>query len=321
MKKKISKFLQISIPIALGIFLMWYVYSKYTPEEKEEVFSYLEKANYTMVALAVLFSVISHMVRAHRWNFMLAPMGYSPTWGNNFMAICIAYLMNLFIPKSGEFSRAVILHKYEKVPFDKGFGTIITERVVDLILLLLFTLIAVLLEFDLLYAYITETIPVKKIMLMGIILGLLFIGFILLLKYSKSSLSTKIKNSISGIKEGVFSVFKMKNKGRFIFYSLLIWILYVLSFYTATYALEETVGIGIGIVIISFVVGSFTFAFTNSGFGYYPLAISGILIVFGFSGTIGTALGWIVWTSNILYILFSGGLSLILLPIYNSNRK
>jgi len=316
----LSKFLQIFLPIALGVFLMWYVYSKYTTEQKNEVFTYLEKANYSIVALAVLWSIISHMVRAYRWNFLLAPMGYKPAWANNFMTICIAYLMNLFIPKSGEFSRAAITHKYEKIPFNKGLGTIITERVIDLILLLVFTLIAILLEFDLLYKYLLEIIPIKKVIGTGVLVIFLFIGFLLFLKYSSSSINIKIKGMLFGIKEGIFSISKMKNKRAFIFYSLLIWILYVASFYTATFALEETSGIAIGVVIISFVVGSFTFAFTNSGFGYYPLAISGILVVFGFSDTIGTALGWIVWSSNILYILISGGLSFIFLPIYNRKK-
>jgi len=299
---------------------MWYVYSKYTPSQREEVFSYFENANYWMVALAVLLSIISHLIRAYRWSFMLEPLGYHPKLANNFMAVSIAYLMNIFIPKSGEVSRAIILRTYEGVPFDKGFGTIISERVVDLLLLFLFTFIALILQFDALYIYLTEKVPLKEIgfVLLGMIV--LFSFFLLFLKYSKSNFSKKIKNGISGLKEGIFSIVTMKNKWKFIFHSLLIWGLYIASFYVATFALKETAGIEIGIVVITFVVGSFTFAFTNSGFGYYPLAIAGILLVFGISETIGTAFGWIVWTSNIAYILISGGLSFVLLPIYNRKK-
>lgn len=320
MNKSVSKFLQITLPIALGIFLMWYVYSQYTPEQKDEVFSYFKNAHYGFVILAVLMSVVSHVIRAYRWNFMLSPIGYRPSLANNFMAVSVAYLMNIFIPKSGEVSRAVVLSKYEDVPFDKGFGTIISERVVDLFLLLLFTLIALLLQFDKLYTYLTEIVPMKKIGIGIAILGGLGLLFLLFLKYSKGSFSTKIKGLISGLKEGIFSIMKMEKKGAFIFQSLLIWALYIASFYTATLALDETSGIAFGTVVITFVVGSFTFAFTNSGFGYYPLAIAGILLVFGVAETVGTALGWIVWTSNIIYILVSGGLSFIILPIYNRNK-
>ena len=236
------------------------------------------------------------------------------------MAVCVAYLMNIFIPKSGEISRALVLKKYEGVPFDKGFGTIITERVVDLVLLLAFTLIALLLEFDVLYGYLTQVVPVKTVIIALGGLGGLFLVFVLFLKYSNSLLSQKIKGLVSGLKEGVFSILKMKKKGAFIFYSLMIWILYVLAFYIGTQALVETNDIAIGTIIITFVVGSFAFAFTNSGFGSYPAAIAGILLIFGIEATVGTALGWIVWTSNIAYILLFGGLSFIFLPIYNRNK-
>jgi len=320
LNRSLSKFLQITLPIALGIFLMWYVYSQYTQQQRDEVFSYFQNAHYGIVILAVLMSVLSHVLRAYRWNFMLAPLGYKPKPANNFMAVCVAYLMNIFIPKSGEVSRALVLSKYEDVPFDKGFGTIISERVVDLILLFLFTFIALLLQFDLLYDYLTEIVPVKKIGYVFAGLLLLFLLFVLFLKYSNNAFSQKIKGLISGLKEGIFSIAKMEKKGAFIAYSLAIWFLYIASFYTSTFALDETAGISMGVVVITFVVGSFTFAFTNSGFGYYPLAIAGILVVFGISETIGTALGWIVWTSNIAYILLSGGLSFIFLPIYNREK-
>ena len=270
MNKSLSKFLQIAIPLALGIFLIWYIYSKFTPEQKEQVFFHFKNANYWVVTLAVLLGVLSHLIRAYRWSFMLEPLGYKPKLLNNFMAVSIAYLMNIFIPKSGEVSRAVVLSKYEKVPFDKGFGTIISERIVDLILLFLFTLIALLMEFDTLYTYLKEIVPVKKIGVALLGLAVLGILFLLFMKYSKSAFSLKIKKLISGLKDGVLSVATMQKKGPFIFHSLMIWALYILSFYTATQALPDTSTISIGTVVITFVVGSFAFAFTNSGFGTYP---------------------------------------------------
>ncbi|MBL4663243.1 MAG: flippase-like domain-containing protein [Flavobacteriaceae bacterium] len=299
---------------------MWYVYSQYTPEQRDQVFSHFKNANYSVVIIAVLMSALSHLIRAYRWSFMLTPLGYRPQLANNFMAVSVSYLMNLFIPKSGEISRAAVLNKYEKVPFEKGFGTIISERIVDLIFLLLFTLIALFLKFDLLYEYLTEVVPIKKIGLAFGVLIILFVLFLLFLKYSKGAFSTKIKSLFTGLKSGIFSILKMEKKGLFILCSLFIWLLYISSFYVSTFALEETTGIDLGVVIITFVVGSFTFAFTNSGFGYYQLAIAGILMVFGVPETVGTALGWIVWASNIVYILISGGLSFILLPIYNRKR-
>lgn len=320
MNKQLSRFLQIAIPLGLGIFLIYYIYSKFSPEQLDQVGFYFKSANYWIVGLSVFLSFLSHVIRASRWNLMLEPMGYRPTLLNNFMAVSVAYLMNIFIPKSGEVSRALVLTRYEEVPFDKGFGSIISERVIDLILLLLFTLTALILQFDLLYGFMLEVVPVKTILWAGgglLILGLIGLWF---LNSSKSSLALKINGLVKGLKEGMLSVLRMKRKGAFIFQSLVIWALYLLSFYTATLALEETSGIAFGTLIITFVVGSFTFAFTNSGFGTYPAAIMGILLVFGIAESLGFAFGWIVWTSNIVSLVFFGVLSLILLPIYNRAR-
>lgn len=236
------------------------------------------------------------------------------------MAVYVAYLMNIFIPKSGEVTRGLILDKYEGVPFEKGFGTIISERVVDLIFLLVFTITALLLKFDVLYSYILESIPPKTLYVL--IFGVLavIIAVPLFIKFSKSNINIKIKTFVFGLKDGIFSILRMKKKGAFILHTFLIWGLYLLSFYTVLHALPETSQIPFSTIIITFVVGSFTFAFTNSGFGTYPAAIAGILTVFGIAKTVGIAFGWIVWVSNISSIVFLGVLSLLLLPIYNRKR-
>jgi len=252
---------------------------------------------------------------------MLEPLGFYPKILNNFMAVNVAYIMNIFIPKSGEVSRAVIINKYENVPFDKAFGTIISERAVDVIILFGFTAIALMLQFDLLFAFLTDIIQPSKLYLVFGILCLLVFIFFLFLKYSKSLLQQKLMQFYLGIKEGILSILKMKKKKAFIIYSFIIWGLYLLSFYTALHALEETSAITFGVIIITFVVGSFSFAFTNSGFGTYPFFIAGILSVFSIPETLGTAFGWIVWTSSIASIIFFGGLSLILLPFYNRINK
>ncbi len=321
MNKSLSKFLSIALPLALGAFLIWYIFSLFTPEQIRQMKLHIKGANYWFVGLSVILSVLSHVIRAYRWNFMLAPLGYAPKLANNFMAVSVAYLMNLFIPKSGEVSRALVLTKYENVPFDKGFGTVISERIVDLILLILFTLLALFLQFDVLYAYLAEVVPVKKLMLFGSIGLLLLLIFLAYLKFAKTALSLKINKLISGLKEGALSILKMKQKGAFLFWSVAIWGLYIASFYTATLSLGETSGISFGIIITTFVVGSFTFGFTNSGFGYYPAAIMGILLVFGIDEPVGWALGWIVWTSHMIYIIASGGLSFLLLPFYNKGQS
>tara|TARA_B100000809_G_scaffold110262_1_gene108789 strand:+ start:1350 stop:2288 length:939 start_codon:yes stop_codon:yes gene_type:complete len=312
--------LKIAIPLGLGVFLIYYSYSKFSPQQLEEISAYFKKADYTFVILSVVFSLLSHISRAYRWSFMLEPLGYQPRLLNNFMAVYVAYIMNIFIPKSGEVSRAVIINKYEDVPFDKAFGTIISERVVDVLFLFGFTAIALLLQFDKLSEFLLNVLPINTIYNIIGVLSLLLVLFILVLKFSKLPIIKKILQFFSGLKDGVLSILKMKKKGSFIFHSFLIWGLYLLSFYTATFALNETSNIAFSTLIITFVVGSFSFAFTNSGFGSYPFFVAGILVIFSIPETVGTAFGWIVWTSSIASIVFFGGLSLLILPFYNKEK-
>ena len=317
MKKNALSFLKIALPLGLGIFLIWYSYSRFSEQQLNEIAAYFSKADYAIVVLSVLLSVLSHISRAYRWNFMLEPLGYKPKLANNFMAISVAYLMNIFIPKSGEVSRGIILDKYENVPFTKGFGTIISERVVDLIFLLLFAALALSLQFDELYLYLSEIFEPTKLIIAFTGMIILILLFYFFLKFSRSKLQQKLKQFILGLKEGVFSILNMRRKWAFLFHTILIWGLYLASFYVATHALQETTNISAGVLIIAFVVGSVSFAFTNSGFGSYPFFVAGILAIFGIAETAGTAFGWIVWTSNIASIVFFGGLSLLILPFYN----
>ena len=159
MNKTLAKILKIGVPLALGAFLIWYIYNKFTPLQLQELSGYVKNANYWIVGLSLGLNLLSHIARAHRWSFMLEPLGYRPKLANNFMAVSVAYLMNIFIPKSGEVSRAIVLDKYEKIPFSAGFGTIISERIIDLIFLVVFIGAALVLKFDILSKYLFDAIP------------------------------------------------------------------------------------------------------------------------------------------------------------------
>lgn len=304
----------------LGIFLIWYSYNKFTPEQIQEIKNHFHEANYGFVALSIFFGVLSNLSRAYRWNYMLVPLGFKPRFSNNIMAVYITYLMNLFIPRSGEISRALVVNKYENVPFDKAFGTIISERVADFVILLIFIASALILQYQLISDYLLASIDVFKIyILIGIAVPIVFL-FFYFLKKSSSTLSLKIKNFLLGIKEGVFSIFKMKNKWAFIGHTIFIWLMYVCMFYLMIFALEETSHISFTAIITAFVVGSITIAFTNGGFGSYPFFIAGILLLFGVPETAGTAFGWLVWTSQTVVVIILGGLSFLLLPVLNKAK-
>jgi uncharacterized protein (TIRG00374 family) len=317
LKSKILKFLKIVVPVLLGILLVWYFYQKFTPEQLSEMKRHFREANYAFLLLSVLLSLASHILRTHRWHLLLKPLGHQPKWYNSFFAVCVAYFMNLFIPKSGEVSRAVTLNQYENTPMEHGLGTIITERLIDLIFLALFFSLAIAMNYSLLIGYISSVIPISKLLWTLLIFGGIILLFFLWVKGSKHSIALRLRQFIKGLIQGMLSIKKVSSPVVFIIESLLIWGLYVASFYAATFALVETTGIGWEVIIITFVVGSFTFAFTNSGIGYYPLAVAGVMGLFGIAQPLGNAFGWLIWTANISSIIFFGFIALIGLPLVN----
>lgn len=269
----------------------------------------------------MLFGLLSHLSRAYRWKYTLKPLGYTSSYANNFMAVGVAYLMNLAIPRSGEVSRALVLSKYENVPFEKGFGTIVAERIADFIILLSLILVAVLSEINVFMDFFeNKSINTSKYLLFGAIGLILFFIVFFVLKKVKSKLGQKIKKFISGLKEGVLSIITMENKWQFIAHTIFIWIMYLSMFYVCFFAIPETSHVTFGTAITAFVMGALAVSFTNGGIGSYPLLVAESLLVFGIDYSSGTAFGWIVWTSQTLLVVVYGILSFILLPIYNKNR-
>ena len=228
--------------------------------------------------------------------------------------------MNLTIPRSGEVSRALIVKKYKDVPFDKAFGSIIAERVIDLVILLALMFTALLLQFDNLKTFLEQKIPVHKLILIGASGVGILIALTLVFLYSKWRPVVIIKQKISGLIEGVLSVFRMPHKWAFLFYTAVIWIGYVLTFYFAVFAIKETSTISFGVVVTAFVVGSLAISFTNGGFGAFPLLISEILLLYSVPETAGTTFGWILWTSQTGLIILMGLLSFLLLPLLHRNK-
>ena len=320
MKQKIGKWLSILLPILLGLALVIYTYSKFTPEQIEEIKLQFKNADYFYIYISLLISALALWSRGYRWKYTLEHLGYKPKISTNVMAVCIGYFINMSIPRSGEVSRALILKKYEDVPFDKAFGTIIAERVVDSFFLLSFIGLAFFLELDVLKAFVLDKIPFQKLML---ILGtgtFIMIGIILMFRYSNFRLIQTIKQKISGLMDGVFSIWKMEKKWAFLFHSLLIWASYFFMFYITIFALPETSNLSLSTVVISFIVGGLAITLTNSGFGAYPFLMAEILLLYNVPETSGTAFGWLVWTSQTLMVVILGTLSFLLLPILNKSK-
>lgn len=320
MKQQISKWLSILLPVLLGVYLIYYSYHQFTPEQIKEIEGYFKNADYTYIFIAGFIAVLGNASRAYRWKFSLEQMGYTSSFQNNFMAVNIGYLLNLTVPRSGEISRALVVKKYNGIPFDKGFGSIVAERIVDMVILLLFMLLAVTLQFDVAKAFILDKIPLKKLLILVIVGLIAFVVLILIYMYSRSRLILSLKQKVSGLKEGIFSLVHMEKKWAYFFHTIFIWFSFIGMFYVTIFAFPETSHLSIGAVVTSFVVGSIAIAFTNSGFGSYPFLISKILLFYSISETVGNAFGWIVWTSQMLVLVLLGVLSFLFLPVFNRSK-
>lgn len=324
MNKRIQKISFIILPIALGVFLIWYSLSKLTPSDVQSIKTSFKTANYWWVLVSLCFGALSHFSRAYRWQFLLEPLGYKPKFVNSIMTVFVAYLLNLFIPRSGEVARAASIKKYENIPFEKAFGTIVAERVADVVMLVGIIGIAFFLQTDLISSYIFKDGGESSIYSKVLFFGVFPISGILtyrLLKKSNNPFINKILSFINGLLDGVKSIYKMKKKWEFIFHTLFIWLMYVLMFYAVTFALPETTNLPIAAIIVGFVVGGLSMALTNGGLGTYPIFVASALILYNVDDNPARAFGWIMWTAQTIMVIVFGGLSFLLLPIYNKFQK
>lgn len=321
MSKIIKKAVLTILPIGIGVFIIFYFLSELSDKDKTDIINSFKTANYWWVALSLFFGVLSHLSRAYRWKFMIEPLGYKPKFPNLVMTVLVAYLVNLVIPRAGEIARATTFSKYEKVPFEKAFGTIVAERVADVIMLLSIISLAFLLQGDLIKSYLfkEEESGYQSQIILAILGGLAIVGYFII-KKSKHPFILKVKSFFEGLFEGVKSILKMKSKWAFIFHTVFIWAMYVLMFYATTFALPETTNLPFGAIIVGFVVGGLSMALTNGGLGVYPVAVAGALVLYGVEANPANAFGWIMWTSQTIMILLFGGLSFLMLPIYNKEK-
>jgi len=321
MKKRLPKILKTVLPLLLGLFLIWYSISTATPEERMELWQNIKLADPFWIVLSVVFGALSHLSRAYRWKYLLEPLGYKPRLSNSFMAVMGGYLANFGIPRSGEVLRGATISTYEEIPFDKAFGTIVSERIADLIMLLLIVSIGLLLQAQNLLDYFdaNNINPFFTLILLFFLIILGILGLLIIRRMDHPFIH-KIRNFARGLLEGMKSILKMRNKASFILHTVFIWVMYLLMFYVIKFTIPETYGLSLAAILAAFIVGSFAITTTNGGIGVYPIAMGAVLLLFGINQQAGEAFGWIVWGSQTVLVLVLGGLSLILLPILNQKK-
>ena len=304
------------MPILISIGLVWYSLNKVP---LSQIIEEAKQADYRWIVLSVFCLTLSHISRAYRWLYILEPMGYKVRFKNSLMAVFSAYLINYGIPRSGEVARATILANYENIPFEKGFGTIVAERVADLVVMFLIITVTLTLQYEFIVRFFEDRLSATLLYVVIALIILSVIAFAIL-KKNTSLIVSKIKRFVSGLVEGVLSIFKMKKKWAFIGHTFFIWGMYLSMFYTTTFAFESLKGIPIAAVLIGFISASFSIAATNGGTGGYPAAVFAAFSLFGIAKDPSFAFGWVLWGSQTIMTVILGGISLIYLPIYNRKQ-
>lgn len=312
---KFLKLLKNVVPLGLGLYLVYFSFANTSEEDRAQIIAAIKQADLRFVFLSLFFGVLSHLSRAYRWNYLLYPLGYQPKFIIRILTVMISYFSNLGIPRSGEVLRATALATYADVPFEKSFGTIVTERIIDFVLL--FSLIG--LGFILHGEFLLEVIgnpSLDEIPLvwMAFAATVFFLG-IRQLKRSKRLLAVKIIGFFIGFWQGILSIRQMKHKWAFIVHTLFIWLMYLMMFWAVTLALPETSGLSFSTVIPAFVAGGFAMSATNGGIGLYPIAVAAVLQAFDIPYTQALAFGWVVWTGQTVMVVIFGSLSFLLLPV------
>jgi len=297
---------------------MWYDLSSLSTKERHDTWEAIKSANPLWLVVSLVFALLSHLSRAYRWKFMLEPMGYKPKLWNSFSAVMIAYLANTFVVRTGEILRGVVISKSEDIPFEKAFGTIISERIADLVMLIIIMSAAVFLQSSELIEYFkTEANPVPAIIGLGVLLICGIIGLRVLRK-SQHPFIVKVRAFGQGILDGVKSILNMKKNAAFIGHTLFIWIMYIGMFWIMTLTVPGLSGVSLGVILAAFVIGAFSMSATNAGMGLYPIAMAAIFAFFGFVKGDGTTFGYIIWGSQTIFNVLIGGICYL---SFASSRK
>ncbi|HCC93025.1 MAG TPA: TIGR00374 family protein [Flavobacteriaceae bacterium] len=304
MKSKIKQSLFLIIASLLAVF---FVVVTVKQIDFERVAKVLKQTNYFWIFASMAISILTYWIRAARWNLLLKPMGYNTKTSSGFWAIAFAYFMNLTIPRSGEVARATSFYKMEKVPFEKSFGTVVLERVIDVLFLGLFFGLTLIFNYETFIKFVelgnkekahqptTEPSFLKYYIAIGILV--LGIGLIAIFwkKISQLKFFEKIKTFLFGLWEGIKSISKLEKRGLFIFYSFALWICYFLMTFLVFFAFPDTKNFGIPEGLFLLIAGSLGMILPVSGGLAYPyimsIAFSAVYLAKGGDQHEGRAIG------------------------------
>jgi len=324
LKQKITKTIKFLAFFLIGILIFWMVYKDQDISRLKNILT--NDVNYFWVVVSLFLGLISHISRTIRWNLIIEPLGHKPGMLNTFLAVMVGYLMNLALPRMGEISRCGVLARYEKMPFTKLVGTVVLERLIDVLMLLLLLLIVVITQFGQVLEFLNNNPEVQNkvhkviyspLLISGLFFILLIIWF-LRHKILASRLMRKIMEYVFQFTEGFKSILKMKKKGAFIFHSFFIWFLYYMMTYCIFFAFDFTSHLSVLAGLTIFVLGSFGMvAPVQGGIGAWHFMVIEGLALYGVSRADGQIYALVAHGSMTILLIILGLIAMLVLPFVN----
>lgn len=330
MNKKLKNTIKYILFLSIGIFLFYLVYREF---ELEELENELSNINYWWILLAFGFGILSHISRAIRWRMLIKPLGYKPGIVNTIISVLILYFVNIFIPRGGELARCTVLNKYEKIPLTKLFGTVVTERIVDIIVLFFLVIFVLILQLSKLDEFIVSHPEVSQkisnlssftnFLIFGVFIALIIVSIFYSKRWIvKTILWGKVRSYVISFKEGILSFRNLDKKAWFIFHSLFIFLMYYLMFHVVFYSYEPTRNMMLTAGMSAFIAGGLAMlAPVQAGIGAWHFMVYETLFLFGIDKSTGKIFALISHTSTNLLLLITGVLSFVVLPLINSKIK
>lgn len=316
---------------------MYWQFSGFDAKQKEDFFTALRTADYKWFVLAVFVGALAHLSRAIRWQQLLISLNRKAGLGNRFYAVMIGYLANYGLPRSGEFVRGGLLLESDNVPFSEAFGTIVVERIVDTLCLLIVFLLVLLFEFSQLQTlwvqYIWKPMSTKVSALAGntttlLILVTCVILFATILIFFRKKIGNfftgKLGSFITGFKNGILSVRKVPRPGWFIFHYLFIWSCYLLSLYLCFFCFPLTAALTINDALAILLFGTFGVIFTPGGIGLYQIIVTSIialLLHLEVNSQAAAPFAWLSWGAQVATVILFSGIAVIIKQLLNRISK
>jgi glycosyltransferase 2 family protein len=332
MNKRLLSILQYIIFLGGGIFLVWWQLRGMTEVEKKEFTYAFNHANYWLIIPIIIMSLLSHLSRSYRWKLLLEPLDYKPKIINVFAVTMVGYLANSAVPRLGEILKCSLLARYEKLKVEKLVGSILVERTFDVICYLIFIALTILIQIKVIGNYAkgeidtltaTTGLPIwaKLLLVISIILGIIFIIKLLFKKYPQNKIIAKTNSLFKGLGEGFLTIKNLKKRKLFLAHTIFIWSMYLLQIYVGFHAMDATAHLTIKAACSVLALATLAMIATPGGLGSFPFFIMQTLLVYGISGSLGKAFGWLIWGVSTTIVIIVGFICLMILPYLNKNKN